>query len=128
MRVIVADDHREVRQALRLLFEQESIEVVAEVSAADALVGEVARTPADLLLLDWELSGESGVAMMQAVRTAAPSLRVVALSGRPEVRGLALAQGVEGFVSKADPPERLLRALDEAAGAQRPAAGRQGEA
>jgi DNA-binding NarL/FixJ family response regulator len=40
-----------------------------------------------------------------------PNLLVVVLSGRPEVRREALAAGADAFVSKVDPPERLLAAL-----------------
>ena len=37
----------------------------------------------------------------------------VALSGRPEERQVALDAGVDAFVSKADPPERLLATIDD---------------
>jgi DNA-binding NarL/FixJ family response regulator len=37
---------------------------------------------------------------------------VVALSGRPESRRTALAAGVNAFVSKGEPPERLLAAVE----------------
>ncbi len=38
---------------------------------------------------------------------------VVALSGRPEARQAALDAGVDAFVSKGDPPELLLKAMDK---------------
>ena len=71
MRVIVADDRREVREAMRLLFEQEHIELVCEAAGVDALLAGVARTPADLLLFDWDLSGASGPELVRAVRAIA---------------------------------------------------------
>jgi DNA-binding NarL/FixJ family response regulator len=37
---------------------------------------------------------------------------VIALSGRPEARQAALAAGANDFVSKSDPPDRLLAAID----------------
>jgi CheY-like chemotaxis protein len=37
---------------------------------------------------------------------------VIALSGRPEARQAALLAGADSFVSKADPPDRLLVAID----------------
>jgi DNA-binding NarL/FixJ family response regulator len=39
---------------------------------------------------------------------------VIALSGRPEARRAALDAGVDAFVSKGDPPERLLSMLEAA--------------
>ncbi len=87
----------------------------------------VARTPADVLLLDWDLSGASGPVAMQrgpGARSDASGSSPGAADRKP--RGLALADDVDGFVTKADPPERLLRAMEEAAGAGRPAAGTKG--
>jgi hypothetical protein len=40
-----------------------------------------------------------------------PGLHVIVLSARPEVRQKALASGADIFVSKMDPPDRLLTAL-----------------
>ncbi len=40
-----------------------------------------------------------------------PRLRVIALSGWPEVRQVALKDGVDAFVSKGDPAESLLQTL-----------------
>ncbi len=116
MRVIVADGRREVRSGLQVLFEQERIELVGEAIDADSLFAAVSNHAADVLLLDWELMGAGTSAAIQALRSAAPELRIVVRSGRPELRSLALADGVDGFVTKAEPPEQVLRAMDRAVG------------
>jgi DNA-binding NarL/FixJ family response regulator len=66
----------------------------------------------DLLLLDWGLHGlvHEELAIL---RRMCPSLCVITLSGRPEVRQAALCAGTDAFVSKSDPPERLLEAITE---------------
>jgi CheY-like chemotaxis protein len=63
------------------------------------------------LLLGWELPGTSEIDLVPAIRRICPKLPVIALSGRLEARQVALAAGVEAFVSKSDPPERLLAAI-----------------
>jgi DNA-binding NarL/FixJ family response regulator len=67
----------------------------------------------DLVLLDWELPGQNDDPVLERLRMAWPGLLVVALSGRPEARRAALGAGADVFVSKGDPPERLLAAVDE---------------
>jgi len=116
MRVIVADEHQEVRSALRVLFEQEQLELVGEADDAESLLAAVSRHTADVLLLDWELLGAGTLAAIHTIRSLAPTLRIVARSGRPEAKGLALSDGVDVFVTKADSPQHLLRAIEKAAG------------
>ena len=113
MRVLLADDRTEVRSALRLLLEQEQgIEVVGEADGAEGLLAQTKATCPDLVLLDWELPGLHADGPLSTLRQVCPDLFVIALSGRPEARRAALAAGVDAFVSKGDPPERLLAAVE----------------
>ncbi len=109
LRVLLADDQLAVRSALRLVLEQEpDVDVVGEVGESEQLLAEVGTTRPDLLLLDWELPGLPAVDLLSALRSICPGTSVVALSGRPEARERALETGARAFVSKGDPPERLL--------------------
>jgi len=112
MRVLLADDQAKVRSALELLLKQEpEMEVVGEVTEAEGLFAQVRGVRPDLVLLDWELPGLSGDDLSSAVRSLCAETKVIALSGRPEVRQAAIDAGADAFVSKGDPPERLLAAL-----------------
>jgi two-component system nitrate/nitrite response regulator NarL len=114
MRVLVADDHSEVRAALHLLLEQEpELTVVGDVVEAGGLLPQVETTCPDLLLLDWELPGLRAVEIVPALRALCPQLSVIALSGLPEARAAALSAEVDAFVSKGDPPECLLALVEE---------------
>jgi DNA-binding NarL/FixJ family response regulator len=111
MRVLLADDQAKVRSALRLLLDQQpNIEVLGEAVDATGLLDWLNATRPDLVLLDWELPDLTGK-LLPMLRERYPSLRVIALSGRPEARLAAMDAGVNAFVSKADPPERLLAAV-----------------
>jgi DNA-binding NarL/FixJ family response regulator len=48
---------------------------------------------------------------LSPLRLVAPDVKIIALSGVPEARRSALAEGADGFVSKSEPPENVLRAL-----------------
>ncbi len=114
MRVLLADDQAKVRSALRLLLEQEpGLSVVGEAVEAGDLLVQVKATCPDLLLLDWELPGRPMTEVLSTLRRLCPHLTVIALSGRPEARRLALEAGVDAFISKGDPPERLLAAVND---------------
>ncbi len=116
MRVMLADDQQELRSAMRLLLEQETdTELVGEVSEVASLIEEVTAASPDLLLLDWELPelkpAEAGKRLLAALHGLHPHLLVIVLSGRPESSRGALAAGAAAFVSKTEPPEKLLAAL-----------------
>ena len=114
MRVLLADGEPRVRSALRLLLGQDpDLSVVAEVTNAAELFDHVRGTCPDLLLLDWELPGPKGIHVFGLVHRRCPQLPVIALSVRPEARQAALAAGARAFVSKGDPPERLLAAMHD---------------
>jgi DNA-binding NarL/FixJ family response regulator len=120
MRIFLADDQAKVRSALRLLLEHEpGLRVVGETDKVEGLLAHLKAVKPDLILLDWELpdpsvtyaSSDPGSSLLSALRSQCPHLQVIALSGRPEARQAALAAGADAFVSKGDPPERLLSTL-----------------
>jgi DNA-binding NarL/FixJ family response regulator len=114
MRVLVADDHAQVRWALRtLIHEMAGIELVGEVAQATALIAQVQRLRPDLLLLEWELAGGQPQALLAELLSLGLPLRTVVLSGHPESRAAALSAGAAAWISKADPPEQVLRGLCE---------------
>jgi DNA-binding NarL/FixJ family response regulator len=115
MRVLLADDQSQVRSALRLLLEYGAKwRVIGEASEAEELLARARADHPDLVLLDWELPGLEHAQALHVLRQQCPRLKIIVLSGRPEARQDALAIGVDGFVSKGDPPERLLAAMSDA--------------
>ena len=109
---MLADDQAKVRSALRLLIDQEqAFHIVGEASEADALLVGVLRASPQIVLLDWELPGLPEHDKLDLLRRIEPHLKVIALSGHPEARTLALEDGADGFISKADPTDDVLAAL-----------------
>ena len=116
MRVLLADDRPKTRFALQLLLErQPGIQVVGEAADAEELLVRAMETLPNVVLLDWELPNLAiDGSSLSSLRGVCPHLCVIVLSGRPETRMTALAAGADAFVSKADPPERLLAAVRNA--------------
>ena len=113
MRVLIADDQPRVRRALRLLLEQApGTCVVAEAAHARGLFVQAQASTADLVLLAWGLPGMATADLLPALRRVAPGLRVIVLSAQTDAGQDALDAGADAFVSKVDPPEYLLAAIE----------------
>jgi DNA-binding NarL/FixJ family response regulator len=112
MKILLADDNPEVRSALRLLLEQEPIlAMVMEVADTQSLLAHLNKNCPMVVLLDWELPGLHSSDFMMIIRSRCPEMKVIALSSKFEARQEALAARVDAFVSKAEPPERILSTL-----------------
>ena len=114
--VLIADSRLHARSAMRLLLAQEpGVVVVGEAADVDEAVSAVVACCPDVVLFDWDLPrqspGQDPNSAVSKLRAALPGLFVIALSGQPEARQEALAAGADAFVSKGDPPEKLLEAV-----------------
>jgi DNA-binding NarL/FixJ family response regulator len=117
MRVLLVDDHPKVRSALRLLIEQECDGcVVHDISKDDCLVDQVLAVSPDLLLLDWEMSSPPSAETVQRLRSLDRRMFIIVMSGRPEMRGVALDAGAHAFIWKGESPDSLLTVLKELIG------------
>ena len=111
MRILLVDDERRIRSALKLLFESEpEYTVVGEAENVNALVAQVIAERPDTVLLDWDLL-KNRDQFISSLKDAYPELAVLIMSGRPEVSRDAIQSGADAFFSKTDPPERLLQTL-----------------
>ena len=114
VRVVLADDHALFRHGLRLLLGLEAgVEVVAEVERAADLETTLARSAADVLLLDLQME-RSSIADIEAL---ARSIRVVVVtaSERTEDALEAVQLGACAVVQKRFAAETLLQAIQVAA-------------
>ena len=109
MRVLIADEKQKIRFALRLLLEREpELSVVGEADDVESLMAQIEISHPDMVLLNWELPNIEGENALHSMRKVYPNVEVIVLSGRPEAKKAALAAGANAFISKGDPPERLL--------------------
>lgn len=122
IRVLVADDHQLLREALvSQLSEYEGVEVVGEARdgrAAVKLAGELAP---DVVLMDIGMPGLNGIAATQKISTACPATKVVILSMHSERRFVdeALSAGATAYVIKDTSVDELIVGIRNAASGQR---------
>jgi two-component system, NarL family, nitrate/nitrite response regulator NarL len=118
LRIMLVDDHALVRSAVRQAIDAGDVELVAEAATAeDAFALALAVRP-DILLLDIDLPGMSGLQMLDELAPRLPETRIVMLTVSDSERDMldAMARGAAGYLTKDLSPEALLRALR---GAQR---------
>ena len=117
IRVLIADDHQLIRDALSdLLAGSDDIEVVGECSDGGQIVDAVGRTRPDVVLMDLKMPVLDGLQATQALLVSHPEVRVVVLTGglTPATAFEARALGVAGYLLKDDDPAELpdhLRAV-----------------
>lgn len=114
IRVLLADDHPIVRRGIRSLLQTApDIEVVAEAKSGQEALNLVSEMAPDVLLLDMEMPGLSGVDVAKQLKAARSGVRVLALSAYDDgqyVRNL-LANGAAGYITKEEAPEMIIEAV-----------------
>lgn len=117
MRVLIADDHAVIRQALKLLLEQHGLKVVAEASDGGAAVAAAKQLAPDVVVLDVVMPVLNGIDAAREIMRIAPRTRVILLTALDDAQIVpeALQAGVRGFVLKTQGAEDLLQAIAEVA-------------
>jgi DNA-binding NarL/FixJ family response regulator len=118
LKVLIADDHRLILEAIRLVLdEDEDIEVVGEATRGSQVLPLVGQTTPDVVLLDIGMPEMDGLTCLDQLQKRFPSVTVVILSGQddPETIRSALGRGAKSFVAKQIDPRDLPSALRLAA-------------
>ena len=122
IRVLLAEDQAMVRGALAALLTLEGdIEVVAEVSRGDQVIATALTVQPDVVLLDIEMPGQSGLDVLTDLRTKLPTARSLILTtfGRPGYLRRAMENGAAGFLLKDAPSRDLAVAIRRANAGER---------
>ncbi|MEU8356870.1 response regulator transcription factor [Nonomuraea sp. NPDC048882] len=106
IRVLIADDQDLVRGGLAALLSlEDDIEVVAEVGRGDEVAAATREHEPDVILLDIEMPGMSGLEVAEQLR--GHRVVIVTTFGRPGYLSRALDAGVAGYVVKDAPAAEL---------------------
>lgn len=114
IRILVADDHRVVRDGLReMLRGEKDMSIVAEAASGPEALHEAQCGPVDLMLLDISLPGFSGVRVLQALREAGSQVPVLFFSMHPADQYAAFLRnsGAQGFVGKSANNQEIIGAI-----------------
>lgn len=119
--VLIADDHRLFREALRLVLEREC-EVVGEAASGEEAVALAARMRPNVVLLDVGMPGLGGLNAAHRLAKQAPAAKVVILSQHDDeeyVLEAMVEAGAAGYLVKTDAAGELLSALRAVAAGRR---------
>ena len=114
IQVVLCDDHAVVRRGIRdTLAEAPDIEVTGE-AASYAELRDILRTVScNVLLLDLNMPGRSGLEVLASVRETHADIRVLIVSMYPEDQYAVrcLRAGAQGYANKASDPLELITAV-----------------
>jgi DNA-binding NarL/FixJ family response regulator len=118
IRVVIADDHRVVRDGLCYLLGQEpDVEVAGEAGDGRQTLDVVAATRPDVLLLDLYMPGLDGHGVLAALQDAPHRPAVVVLTSATDDEHLvrAMHTGAIAYLLKTAPAEEVVAAVRDAA-------------
>jgi DNA-binding NarL/FixJ family response regulator len=114
-RVLIVDDHRMFSELIAdVLRGHAGITVTGIASNGAEAVGSVVRDAPDVVVLDYRLPGDDGIAVARRLRQELPGLGIVMLTGMQEddaVLRAAVVAGCAGFVTKDRSVDELVEAV-----------------
>jgi DNA-binding NarL/FixJ family response regulator len=114
IRVLMVDDHSIVREGLRMVIENDpGMEIVGEAANSVDALEIVSRERPDIVLLDIDLSGESGLDLVPEIHKLSQETKILMLTGvvDTEVHQRAVQNGALGVVLKSEASQVLLKAI-----------------
>lgn len=113
IKVLIVDDHAIVRRGLREILNDEPDIEVFEAGSAEHAAEMIQKDPWDLIVLDLDLPGKSGLHLLDEVKSDPRSIPVLVLSVHPEEQFAlrTMRAGAAGFLSKDTAAENLVAAI-----------------
>ncbi len=114
IKVLLADDHKIVREGLRRIIEESGeMEVVAEAEDGNQAIQKALDTTVHVAVVDISMPGVDGLEVTARLKAHAPDLPVLVLTMHEEEQYVvkALETGAMGYVTKQSAPEQLVDAI-----------------
>ncbi len=113
LRVMLVEDHAMVRSAIRQAISSPDVEVVGEAATGEEALERVPALRPDVVLLDLDLPGMSGLQVLRELIPRMPETKVVMLTASSARRDLldAVRAGASGYLTKDLDPRALVRAV-----------------
>lgn len=114
IRILLADDHKIFRDALRELLELEpDIEVVLDVADGQIAVEKALELSPDIVFLDIRMRNLDGIDVTMQIKKARPDIHVICISMHHEkkIREAAFSAGASGYLAKSEAATELINAV-----------------
>jgi CheY-like chemotaxis protein len=111
-RILIVDDNSSFRKGMRALLDiQPDMEVVGEAPSGHAAMELVVEICPDLVLLDAQMPGMTGVAVTRRIKRLQPQTKIILLTMYSDYRSKAIEAGADAFITKGLPPEHMLSVI-----------------
>lgn len=114
MKLVIADDHRVVREGITYMLSGEpDIDIVGEAAGGEELLVLLESEAVDVVLLDVRMADMSGLDVLETIGASLPQVRVLMLSmhDEPAYVRRAIELGAAGYLLKSAGREELLAAI-----------------
>src|SRR5918996_2064690 len=120
LRVVLVDDHPVYRAGLARLLRESGVDVIAEVPNGEAALSVVEELAPDVVVMDLNMPGMSGLEATQRLVAQSPATRVLIVSVSAQEADVtdAILAGASGYVLKESPVEEVVAGIRAAAAGQ----------
>jgi len=109
IQILIVDDQPRARQSLKaLLATWPQVKEIREAANGQEAVRLVEESRPDVVLMDARMPEMDGLEATRLIKARWPQVKVIVLSMYADYMTDTLAAGADAFVSKGEPPERLL--------------------
>lgn len=118
LKVFIADDHLLIREGLKkILSGEKEFTVIGESGDPDEVLDFINENEVDILILDLNMPGRSGLEVLKRVKKIKPETKVLILSMYPEDQfgERTIKAGAAGYITKESASDELLNALKKIA-------------
>jgi len=115
VRLLLADDHKIIREGLKLILHSTPrYRVIEEAANGDELVRKAMATHPDLIISDLKMPGSSILETCKMLKESIPDVKVLILTAYDESEDIfrALESSVDGYIKKDTLPEQILSTID----------------
>lgn len=117
LRVLIVDDHKMVRDGLRIMLESDVHRfefAITEAESGEEAIKLVLKKDFDLVIIDFQLPGINGAQAIRDIAIYRPAIKILALSNYDEYSYIkeVMSSGAHGYVLKNIEPDQLSRAIE----------------
>ena len=117
IKIVIYEDNPQLREGLFMLIDgSEGFKVLATFKNANDAPEEVMAWKPDVVLMDIDMPGTSGIEALKKIREVNDQVKIVMLTVFDDNKNVfeAIRSGANGYILKKTPPARLLEYLEEA--------------
>jgi len=116
VKVFLADDSAMIRERVAAMLAARAMNVVGEAETPEESIQRILAVHPDVVVLDVQLEGGTGLQVLRAVRQAEPGIAFVVFSNNagPAYRKRYLGEGAQQFLDKTTEFDQLVTAVEHA--------------